>query len=405
MTTPLSPRIVLIESREDAAREMRAIGVCEGGVDAMQDKARTLVLKVVGASVPMAHILKQQMLSLGGDAAVHKHVLTHAVEESDVLLMGTPLELRRLAERLAWQPFDAPALGDRIVSVLDLEAGPRRLALRARSFSLDLSERVHVMGILNVTPDSFSDGGLYMRPSEAVDRAMEMVREGVDVIDVGGQSTRPGAETIDEDEELRRVIPVVERITEKWPGPVSVDTSSARVARETLSAGAALINDVTALRGDAELAGVIAQTGAGCILMHMLGTPATMQSDPRYDDLMGEIAAFLDDAVARARAAGIDEQQIAVDPGIGFGKTTKHNLAILRRLRELAVLGRPVVIGTSRKSFIGNVLDAPVGERLEGSIATAAYAVAQGARIVRVHDVAPVKRAVRMIEACMAQGA
>jgi dihydropteroate synthase len=405
MQEPLSPRIVLVESREDAAREMRAIGVCEGGIDAMQDKTRTVILKVAGASVPVAHILKQQMLSLGGDAAVHQHVLTHAVEHSDVLIMGTPIQLRRLVERLSYQPFDVPALGERIAAILDGLTQPAPRRLRGKSFSLDLAERVHVMGVLNLTPDSFSDGGLYMQPTEALRHALDMVKEGADIIDVGGQSSRPGSVAVSEDEELRRVLPLVEMLAEEWSGPISVDTSSSRVAAETLAAGAGIINDITGFTGDGALPGVTAGHGAACILMHMLGTPATMQDDPSYGDLMGEVAGFLAGAIERAVSAGIGDDQIAVDPGIGFGKTTKHNLAILRHLPELSVLGKPIVVGTSRKGFIGKILDLPVDERLEGTIATAAYAVAQGARIVRVHDVRPVVRAVRMVEACIAQGA
>jgi len=405
MPEPLSPRVVVIGSREDAAREMRAIGVCEGGIDAMQDKARTVVLKVSGVTVPVAHILKQQMLSLGGDAAVHMHVLTHAVECSDVLVMGTPLQLKRLVERLSFQPFDVPALGERIAVLLDGMLEPRTAVFRGSSFSFDLAERVRIMGVVNVTPDSFSDGGLYMQPTEALRHALKLIDDGADIIDIGGQSSRPGSEPVSEQEELKRVLPIVEMLSEEWAGPISVDTSSAVVARETLDAGAAIINDITGFTADQALAGVTAERGAACILMHMKGTPATMQKHPTYADLIGEIAGFLADAVERARASGLDDEQIAVDPGIGFGKTTKHNLAILRRLPELAVLGRPVVIGTSRKSFIGSILDLPVEERLEGTIATAAYAVAQGTRIVRVHDVRPVVRAVRMVEACITQGA
>jgi len=405
MRHTLSPRVVIIDSREDAAREMRAIGVCEGGVDAMQDKAWSIAIKITGASVPVAHILKQQMLSLGGDAAVHAHVLTHAVDGSDVLLMGTPLQLRRLVERLSYQPFDVPALGERIAEIIEGVTNPAPARLRGKSFSLNLAERVHVMGVVNVTPDSFSDGGLYLQPDEALRHALALVKDGADIIDVGGQSSRPGSSPVTEDEELKRVLPVVEMLAEEWPGPISIDTSSSRVARETLAAGAGIINDISAFSNDPEIAGVTADHDAACILMHMQGTPATMQASPSYDDVMGEICGALAEAVAAARDAGLGDDQIAVDPGIGFGKTTEHNLAILKHLPELAVLGKPIAIGTSRKGFIGNVLDLPIEERLEGTLATAAYAVAQGARIVRVHDVKPTVRAVRMVEACITQGA
>jgi dihydropteroate synthase len=232
-----------------------------------------------------------------------------------------------------------------------------------------------------------------------------MVGEGADVIDVGGQSSRPGSSEIPEAEELKRTIPVIERVHEEWRGPISVDTCRAKVAEEALKAGASIVNDITAFTAEPAIAQVTARFEAACVLMHMQGTPATMQEDPRYDDLMGQIAQFLSSAIRTAEAAGIGPDQIAVDPGIGFGKTTGHNLAILRHLPELRVLGKPILVGPSRKGFIGRVLDLPVEDRLEGTLAAAAYAVAQGARILRVHDVRPVVRAVKLVEACMSSPA
>ena len=401
MTNVLSPRLLLITSREDAAREMLRIGVCDGGVDAMEGKARTLVIKVADASVPTAHVLKQQMLSLGGDAAVAKDVITHGVDSTDVLIMGTPRQMRGLVSKLSWQPFGLPELGDRISSLLDTLDGPGASVLRAGPHTLDLAERVHVMGILNVTPDSFSDGGEFLRPTAAAEQARRMIDEGADIIDVGGQSSRPGSQPVSEDDELERVVPVIRKVREEWDGPVSVDTYRARVAEEALAAGATMVNDITAFSAEPRIAEVTARAGAAAVLMHMRGTPATMQQDTAYDDLMGELAFFLGAAVDRALAAGVGDDQIAIDPGTGFGKTTEHNLAILRRLPELAVLGRPILVGPSRKSFIGNILDLPVEERLEGTLATVAYAVVQGARILRVHDVRPTVRVARMVEACI----
>jgi dihydropteroate synthase len=401
MTDVLSPRILLIASAEDAAREMARIGVCEGGIDAMRGKARTLVIKIVDAGVPAAHVLKQQMLSIGGDAAVARDVITHRVDSTDVLIMGTVNQIRELAQKLAWQPFGLPELGERIVGLLDtLDAGTGSV-LKAREHELPVGRRTHVMGILNITPDSFSDGGNYLRPTAALDRALVMVEEGADIIDVGGQSSRPGAAPVSEQEELDRAIPVIERVHEEWPGPISIDTYRDAVAQAAIAAGASIVNDITALTADPLLAQTVAETGAACVLMHMRGTPADMQRNPVYGDLIGEITYFLSAAIDRAKAAGVGTDHIVVDPGIGFGKTTEHNLAILRRLPELAVLGRPILVGPSRKSFIGNVLDVPVEDRVEGTVATAAYAVAQGASLVRVHDVRPVARAVRMIDACL----
>jgi len=405
MTDILSPRVLLIASREDAAREMLKIGVCEGGVDAMEGKTRTLMIKVADATVPAAHVLKQQMLSLGGDAAVAKDVITHAVDSTDVLLIGTARQMRDLTRKLSWQPFGLPELGEHIIELLDALDEPGASVFRAGPYTLNLSERVHFMGILNVTPDSFSDDGDYLRPTAAAERALAMIEEGADIIDIGGQSSRPGSEPVTEEEELKRVVPVIERLRAEWDGPLSIDTYRARVAEEALLAGASIVNDITAFTAEPRIGRVTADAGAAAVLMHMQGAPATMQKSPSYEDLMGEVAFFLKAAVERAAAAGLGNDQIAVDPGIGFGKTTEHNLTILRRLPELAVLGRPILVGPSRKSFIGNVLDLPVGERLEGTLATAAYAVAQGAKILRVHDVRPTVRAVRMVEACMASSA
>jgi dihydropteroate synthase len=405
MTDVLSPRIILIRSPEDAAREMQKVGVSEGGIRVMSAKAQTLVVKIAGANVATAHILKQQMLSIGGDAAVAKGVLTHSVDSTDILLLGTHAQLRDLVQKLSYQPFDLPNLGTRLAALLDSFAPRPRTILRARHHSLDLGKRVHVMAILNVTPDSFSDGGVTMRPSEALEHALAMIEEGADVIDVGGQSSRPGAKPIPVDEELKRAIPVVERLHEEWKGPISIDTCRAVVAEEAMKAGASIVNDITAFRKDPPIGQVVARFDAACVLMHMRGTPETMQENPEYDDLMGEIASFLRSAVDTARAAGIEDDQIVIDPGIGFGKTTEHNLAILRHLPELAVLGKPILVGPSRKSFIGRVLDLPVDDRLEGTLATAAYAVAQGARMLRVHEVRPVVRAARMVEACLSSPA
>ena len=404
MSDVLSPRILLISTLDDAAREMEKIGVSPGGIRAMAGKTQTVVVKIAGADIPTAHVIKQQMLSIGGDAAVAKGVLTNDVVRTDILLMGTHAQLKELSEKLSYQPFDLPALGKRIADALQAGA-VRGQVVRACDHKLDLGERVHVMGILNVTPDSFSDGGLYMRPTEAVDRALAMVTEGADIVDVGGQSSRPGSHPVPEEDELARVLPVVERLCAEWNGPVSVDTTRAGVAERALAAGASIVNDISAFSGDPRMAEVTARAGAACVLMHMRGAPETMQEDPRYDDLMGEIAFGLSAALDRARAAGVGEDRMIVDPGLGFGKTTEHNLAILRHLPELRVLGKPILVGPSRKSFIGNVLDLPTEERLEGTLATAAYAVAQGARVLRVHDIAPTVRAARMVAACLSSPA
>jgi dihydropteroate synthase len=257
-----------------------------------------------------------------------------------------------------------------------------------------------VMGVVNVTPDSFSDGGLYLDASAAVHHALELESEGAAIIDVGGESTRPGAHPVTQDEELRRVIPVIEAlIGAGCQAQISIDTSKATVAEEAIEAGATLVNDVTALRGDPRMAEVVAATGADCCLMHMLGEPRTMQRDPRYDDVVGEVRAFLEDRLAFAAAAGIAEERVLLDPGIGFGKTTEHNLELLRRVDELVAIGRPIGIGTSRKSFLGKITARPVEDRIAATIATNVLAYARGARVFRVHDVGPIHDALAITAA------
>ncbi len=265
-----------------------------------------------------------------------------------------------------------------------------------RTFDL---ERPVLMGVLNVTPDSFSDGGRFFDRAEALRRLEELQAEGADIIDVGGESTRPGASPVSGEEELRRVMPAVEAAAARLDLPVSIDTTKSGVARAALDAGAEVINDISGLRFDPELAELAAESGAGLVLMHIRGEPRTMQRDVHYDDLMGEIVGELRESTERALAAGCRAEQLVVDPGIGFGKTAEHNLAIINGLGGLQELGYPVLIGPSRKSFIGKILGLEVGERLEATIAACVVALLRGARIFRVHDVAEARRALDMAEA------
>jgi dihydropteroate synthase len=268
---------------------------------------------------------------------------------------------------------------------------------RCRDLAFDPGARPLVMGVLNVTPDSFSDGGRHLEPRAAIASARRMLDEGADLIDVGAESTRPGAAPVPADQQWRRLAPVLEALT-GLGAALSVDTTRAEVARRALAVGAHAINDISAL-GDPEMGPVAAAAGAGVVLMHMRGTPATMQEDPRYQDAVAEIRDWLAERVRAARAAGITLERIAVDPGIGFGKTADHNLALIAGLDAFAALGRPVLVGLSRKRFIGAVLDRDVDGRLEGGLAAAAIAVFQGATIVRTHDVRETVQAVRMAAA------
>ena len=258
-----------------------------------------------------------------------------------------------------------------------------------------MSPRPLVMGIVNVTPDSFSDGGEFLDADAAVAHGRRLVEEGAAIVDVGGESTRPGAEPVSADEEIRRVVPVVERLAQgRDTGPagtrVSIDTTKATVAAAALAAGARIVNDVSAFRFDPEIAGLTAGAGAGCVLMHMLGEPRTMQEDPRYDDVVSEVKAFLEERLGFAVGEGVPEERVWLDPGIGFGKTVEHNLELIRRLDEIAAIGRPVVIGTSRKSFLGNLGHRPVDRRVGGTVATSVLALERGASVFRVHDVGEV---------------
>ena len=272
------------------------------------------------------------------------------------------------------------------------------MKLRCRDALVAL-DRAALMGVVNVTPDSFSDGGLWFDASAAIARGIDMVVEGAAFLDVGGESTRPGAAPVSEDEELRRVLPVVEGLRAAVDVPISIDTRKAGVARRAVSAGASMVNDTIGEPTDRSLDAVAAESGAAVVVMHSRGTPATMRELTQYDDVTHAVAAWLERRIEELVSAGVGADAIVVDPGFGFAKTPGQNLELLRRLDEIVAIGHPVLVGTSRKSFIGAVLDAPVDERLEGTAATVAWAVAHRADIVRVHDVRPMERVVRMTEA------
>lgn len=265
-----------------------------------------------------------------------------------------------------------------------------------------LGKRTLLMGALNVTPDSFSDGGLYYDRDAAIARGVQMEEEGADIIDVGGESTRPGAQAVSEDEELGRIIPIIERLSRENETPISVDTYKSGVADKALKAGASIVNDISGLRFSPDMAKVAADHNAALIIMHIKGTPGDMQANPVYADVVGEIIDYLRESIELALKAGVSRDRILIDPGIGFGKTLEHNLTILDRLNEFRVLGCPIVLGTSRKRFIGTVLDIPEpDQRGEGTAATIALGIAQGAHVVRVHDVAQMTKVARMTDAIL----
>jgi dihydropteroate synthase len=314
------------------------------------------------------------------------------------LLSGAIDQMARLAEAARSQHSLQP-LAEALDRAMSIEIPPEPTPLGGRCFVW--GERTYVMGVLNVTPDSFSDGGLYASVESAVGRGLALAAAGADLIDIGGESTRPGAPAVGADEELSRVLPVVEQLRARTDVPLSIDTGKATVARAALAAGASLVNDVTGFAGDPALPAVTAEAGAAVCLMHMQGTPRTMQADPQYQDVVGEVLESLVKAAVRAESAGIPGSRVWIDPGIGFGKTAGQNLFLLRHLREFRLLGRPVVVGTSRKAFLGTLAGGkPPGGRLPGTLASVATAaLLGGADVVRVHDVAEVRDALAVAEA------
>jgi len=394
----MTARIIEIKNRAEAAKEMLALGVDRPAIALMADKAVQRIVKLSAVRPVVANIIKQEMLALGGEAATARGAITHAVKETDVLILGTVKQLMALIRKLKMGYFGLPKIALEIETVLKNYDRPLQ-KLKIGNKTWELGKRTYIMGILNVTPDSFSDGGQFSNTDDALAQAEKMKREGADIIDVGGESTRPGARPVKAAEEIKRIVPVVRELARNNKTLVSVDTRKASVARAALKAGAQMVNDISGLHYDKKMAGVIADYQVPVCIMHMQGIPENMQEKPHYTDLMGEIINYLAEGLAIAEKAGILLGKLLVDPGIGFGKTLENNLAILKRLRELKVLGCPILIGPSRKAFIGKVLDLPVDERLEGTAAAVAIAIAQGADIVRVHDVREMKRVACLTDA------
>lgn len=378
-------RVLCINTPLDAERELRRIHVDPGGIGMMSTKMMTRCIKLSDLNCRQANVIKQEMLALGGDAAVARGTVACSIDSTDVILIGTDKQLHKLCVKLAPQPFDLPAVASTISRILHNTISPSgtwRTSRRVLSLNRPL-----IMGILNVTPDSFSDGNRFIDPRKAVERGLEMVAEGADILDIGGESTRPGAALVSAEEEIKRVIPVISGLANRVKCAISIDTWKSSVARAAIDAGAEIINDISGFTFDDQMAEVVARSGSGAVLMHTRGTPREMQKNTDYDDLVGEVLMSLQHSVALASQAGICSDRIVVDPGIGFAKTAHHNLEILRRLREFSALGLPVLVGSSRKSFIGTVLNREPGQRLPGTAATVALAVANGASILRVHDV------------------
>ena len=387
-----SMRWITLDNLAEAKMALKQIGSDPGGIAHMAGKALGRGIKLEQVPLRVAHILKQEMLSVGGDAAVHRDVITNKVETTDVMLLGTARQLEHLANKVLAQPFGLKAIGHALKHLLSVLEPPKVRILNCRGKELKLGERTLVMGILNVTPDSFSDGGRYFNIDDAIAQAERMVNEGVDILDIGAESTRPTHEPVGAEEEWHRLEPILKALLERVAIPVSVDTYKAGVAAKALEAGAHLINDVWGLHKDPDMARVVGEYQVPVIVMHnQVGT--------NYRHLMGDMFDFLRQSIEWAESYGLSGDQIILDPGIGFGKTIEQNLEVMARLAEFRTLGHPILLGTSRKSMIGKTLNQTVDERLEGTLATSVLGVVSGVDIIRVHDVQANRRAVQMADA------
>ncbi len=395
------PQVILLRDVAEARAALKQSRVSDAGIDIMDKKALFRVVRVKGLDVRAANILKQEMLARGGEVAISKEVYEWYGERADCLIMGTLAQYDRLLPKLRSQPFGLRALADAV------EAGLRNYSDTAvlGPEGIDFSKGPLIMGVVNVTPDSFSDGGAYEDVEAAVDAGLEMAEQGAALLDVGGESTRPGSDPVPGDEEAKRVLPVVKALATALPGRVSVDTYKARVAAQALEAGASMVNDISALRMDAEMVAVVRDAHCPLVLMHMLGEPKTMQASPTYEDVVAEVYDFFVERLNWAVDNGLEERNLMVDPGLGFGKTTAHNVQILRNLEAFRSLGRPVVLGASRKRFLGEILgiDQPRA-RDHATAATTVMGVMGGAHIVRVHEVRENLDAARLAYAVFGRG-
>ncbi|RLF48183.1 MAG: dihydropteroate synthase [Thermoplasmata archaeon] len=389
----------VIRNVDEAIKELKRIGVHEDAIKIMLPKLFHLNIKFKEMMPQDAIILKQEMLAAGGDAAIAEKALPPYTEKTDILLMGNKKQMVRVANKVKKQYDRLKKIGEEIEKIMEnLE---KRVEMKIGSKTFRFGEQTYIMSILNVTPDSFYNGGKYSTLENAVERAKQMEKEGADIIDVGGESTRPFSQPVDAEEEMKRVLPVIEEIKKEVKVPISIDTYKPEVAEKAIEKGADMVNDVKALRSEG-MAEVIKEYDVPVCIMHMKGEPKNMQEKPYYEDVVEEIYEFLKQRIDFAVENGIDDNKIIIDPGIGFGKRTgegiEDNCEIIARLMELKSLGKPLLIGISRKTFIGNIIKASVEERLEGSLGAEATAIANGADILRCHDVLETKRMARVVD-------
>ncbi len=391
------PEIIFID------KQMKDIGVDNIGLSIMREKGSSLCFCIHDVAFPLANILKQEALAIGADAAVHRNCVSGGIEKTDVLLLGNVKDMQNLSIKLKKQSFSSlKTLGDKMKKHIN-GCLKDEFIIKGPHLKMHLGERACLMGILNVTPDSFYDGGNYTDVEEAVSHALEMVDDGADIIDVGGESTRPGAKATDEKEEIERVIPVIKGIRKKSNIPISIDTCKSAVAEKAVQVGANMINDV-ALKLDKKMINIVKKYNVPIIIMHMKGEPRTMNVNPVYNHLIPDILEQMEEYIEILEKNGVDEEKIIIDPGIGFGKKTEDNLVILHRLNAFKVFGKPILVGASRKSFIGKILNNDVEERLRGTLAAITVSRMNGAHILRVHDVKQAKEALKITDAIMREG-
>ncbi len=383
--------MISIYNKDQLYKEMEIIKADKSGIKIMLPKGEFFSVKVKQVPLKAALILKQEMLSKGGEVVLPLKASTLSIENTDILMLGTLRQYREVINKLKAQPFGLKDLGKQLDKLFEsinkkfdtLILGNTRLPLRKRTL---------IMGVLNVTPDSFSDGGKFYYREKALVQAEKMVEEGADIIDVGGESTRPGFTPVGEEEELERVIPIIQTLSQKINAPISVDTYKSKVAEEAIKAGAVMVNDIWGLKKDPKMASTISDHNVPVCIMHN-------RKIAQYEDLMSDIIFDLQESINIALEAGVNQNQIIIDPGIGFAKNVKENLKVMACLEDLKTLGYPILIGTSRKSLIGKTLDLPLNERVEGTAATVAYGITRGVDIVRIHDVLAMSRVAKMTDA------
>lgn len=387
--------VVLDEPKESEAFMKQYIHCDDAGAVLMSRKGGQIAIVVENLRVPACSILKQTMLSLGGDAAVHRNVLIHAVDRSSVLLMGTLSQMKRLVKKIKPQDFGLAILSEELNEVLEAPKPRSQRVMPYRGGMLEFGKKTLIMGILNCTPDSFSDGGKWYDTQKAIDHALEMEQDGADIIDIGGESTRPGSDEVSAEEEMKRVIPVIEALAGKLSIPISIDSYKAVTAEKALEAGAHIINDVWGFQRDPEMAKVAAKFQCPSIVMHN-------KTEAVYDDFMSEMMAFLRHSIELGVEAGLPKSQMIVDPGFGFGKEMEHNLTLTAKLKELSATGCPILMAASRKKTLGLILDAPADQRIEGDAAITAMSILNGADMVRVHDVKEMVKVAKVADAVAA---